>query len=611
MRVRGEDMTNENADVEHASNEDGDGGVDGSGNNSGGDSSSDESIASSHSDTDGSESNDDGAGLDLHPGLLAFLSRQQDSVDHELSAVSDRLRGGGGDSNYSMHSPPLLRINLVRKYIYDNGAIQIARAMEEGCAGCSHHNVSRSSNAQESIGGSNANEIAGITHDTLPIISSPCQCPSQHLREIILSRCHIGDDGACTLAHALSNSFTPSLKTLDLSSNNITGVAVACLANCLVAGDLGSCGGFGSNIDTLVLSSNPILSMGANALANALKGRRSECLFHQKNLSDEASESTMHSSAGGFCSLKKLHVSGCQLNDEDAIVLGSSLLPGHSHSEPKICDKDSTNNLKLLNLHGNCITMKGMEFLYTVVHNSSSKPSNNNKIDGGSAQDCIQSLFSQSNHTIELGVIADYGTRDYNYGHFFDQEEDEQILADMKQYEIIGTEPFGIEQLKALMVEKWILKENMMHSLQINQHCSSALEHVSASSPDEMNTMPNLSHDEQGKRKQILWAGARKKIAHLLEEMLHPSPISLPRRQDEYGKYIDNNNRPHVSQCVRPVAPTIGKHFTKYNSNVIPQILCWINHHFHHPTALAMAFDILRDNPDICGFHSLLFDSAC
>ena len=54
-----------------------------------------------------------------------------------------------------MHSPPLLRINLVRKYIYDNGAIQIARAMEEGCAGCSHHNVSRSSNAQESIGSTN------------------------------------------------------------------------------------------------------------------------------------------------------------------------------------------------------------------------------------------------------------------------------------------------------------------------------------------------------------------------------------------------------------------------------------------------------------------------
>ena len=580
----------------------------------GGDSDSDDNtsieISDNHSisddsdgsDSDGPDSDQDsdssGDDLQLPAGYMAFLSQHQNKLDGRVNKICDELRGAGS----SLH-----QIQLVREFVRDDGVIKIACAMEEGCSSlCPNHNKSGRKSLEEE------------DNATLPRPLT-CGCPGRYLRQIILSRCHIEDDGACALAHAISNICSPYLKALDLSSNNITGIGATCLANLCV---LGSCDalGLGCGIQTMVLSSNPILSVGALAFANALMGRRSECgECHQRDDNDNAA---------GFCSLKNLHVSGCRLGDEDAMVLGRSLLPNSSDSRYYIRSKEvmlpnqqsddvhsmlpslpKTNALKLLNLHSNCITLEGMEYLYSTVCASSPDRAESDTAADDFHSHCLQSLYCQSNHTVELGVIVDYETRDYCHGVFFDQEEDAKLLVDIKNYEMMGTEPeVDIEQLKALMIQKLLLKQKMMHALSINRQCSAALDN--ASSSDESCCVHEHSLSDE-RRQRILCAAASKKITQLIEEKLRPSSLTLPRRQDEYGIYIEEDDflGLHSISDGRPVVTTVGKEFTCFETNKFPLIFSWINAHFHYPTALAVVFDILCQNPDVCNYCSVPVDN--
>jgi len=590
--------------------------------------SANESDESSDSDSDDS---DDGADLNLPSGYLAFLSGKKNSVDAQLSAIANQLRGNDcNDGRASLLAPPLFEINFVREFIYDRGAILIAAAMEEG----SPRNRDRdgsSSAPQSSVAIKNvANDSSG-TNDCSsalpPTPSPPSGCPSQHLRGIVLSRCHIGDDGACAIAHALSSSCTTSLKTLDLSSNNITGIGVTCLANCMVARTitaLGSCGGYGCNVETLVLSSNPILTVGAFALANALGGQRSECPLHHGRVADGelSASSTLTNAAPGFCSLKHLHVSGCQLNDDDAILLGNRLVPRCSHSQQMeistdddIIDADlpslpPTNNLMFLNLHGNRITMRGMEFLYSVIHNSSPNPTTENRTaDDGSDLHCLQSLYCRSNHTIELGIIVDYGTRDYNYGNFFDQEEDEQLLTNIRTYEITGSSEsnnFDMDKLRILMMRKWLLKEKMMRDLRINRQCALALENLSVTAMKSSSGEPTARMQPNEARQKILRVAGWEKIAQVLEEQICPFSITLPRRQDEYGKYIEGDDFLGLVDllCGGSMCTSFGSRVTGLDLKVFPFLFSWLNQHGRYPSALAIVFDVISANLDVCGFHS-------
>jgi len=519
-----------------------------------------------------------------------------------LSAVVDQLRGTDGRS-----SPPVFQINIVREFVYDKGAVLIASAIEEGCSVCPENHC-HSTNTKEGMSRCKSDVVnisAIVARDAPPLPSfMSCRCP-RNLQEIVLPRCHIGDEGACALAHAISISCA-SLKTLDLSFNNIAGTGATCLANCTVMHRrpqeppyyLGLFGDGGCSIESLGLSSNPITSVGASALASALKGYRLKCESQAKELCREAptNSSQEANGAAGFCSLKYLHLSGCKLKDEDAQMLGNALLPhvadldDNGEAEPA---SSATNNLMVFNLNGNHITTRGMESLYSVIHHypdhKSRRKSNARNDDSGLP--CLQSLYSKSNHTIDLGVIVDYGTRDYNYGNFFDQEEDEQLLVSMKHYEMTGIKPKGvqIEQLKALMIHKCFLKEKMMNDLHINRECAIALEGASIE-----------------KRRQILCSSARKKINLVLEEKLHSHIITLPRRQDEYGKYLDECDSLGLS--LYPVrvcyeVSSIGKHFTSLELNIFPQVFSWINRHVHQPIRVAMLFGILCENPAVCGFH--------
>jgi len=598
--------------------------------------STNDSDESSNSDSDDSE---DGADLNLPPGYLAFLSGKKNIVDDQLSAIANQLRGNDyNDGRASRLAPPLFEINFVREFIYDRGAILIAAAIEEG----SPRNRDRdgsSSALQNSIAIKNdVNDSSGTNDSRSALPSPPRRCPSQHLREIVLSRCHIGDDGACAIAHAISSSCTSSLKTLDLSSNNITGIGVTCLANCMVARSstaLGSCGGYGCNVETLVLSSNPILTVGAFALANALGGQRSDPLHHGRMADRELSaSSTPTNVAPGFCSLKHLHVSGCQLNDDDAILFGNALAPRCLHSQqmevnergadsPQSVGTDDdeiidvnlpslppTNNLIFLNLHGNHITMRGMEFLYSVIHNSSPNPTTENSTaDDYSDLHCLQSLYCRSNHTIELGIIVDYGTRDYNYGNFFDQEEDEQLLTNIRTYEMTGTPESNnvdIDQLRILMMRKWLLKEKMMRDLCINRQCALALENVSVVTIQPSSGEPTVSMQPKEARQQILRVAGWEKIAQVLEEQLRPRSITLPRRQDEYGKYIEGDDFLGLVDllCGGTMCTSFGSRVTSLDLNVFPFLFSWLNQHGRCPSALAIVFDVISSNPDVCGFHS-------
>ena len=520
-------------------------------------SSSSSNIDNNEDETDYSSEGDDMSDLDLPPGFYEFLSTQQNNVDDKLTTIANQLRG----------KQPVFAIRLVRKFVYDRGATLIASAIEDGYNSCPNHHLNDDNNT----------EISMSTRCVS--ISTP---PNSHLREIILSRCHIGDDGTCSLAHAISNTRL-SLKTLDLSSNDITGVGVTCLANCVVTAQRE--GERSSRIDTLVLSSNFISSDGVAALANALKGEYTKYPSKEEE-STEEEEETIQKSVG-FCSLKQLHISGCQLNDDDAMVLGNALLPC-SQSEPAL---PTTNGLVLLNLHRNGITIKGMEFLYSVIHNWSSPQ---NETD----DDClhpIQSLYCQSNHAIELGVIVDYGTRDHNYGTFFYQDEDEQLLMNMKYYEMTGIVPstINVDEMKQLMVKKLMLKEKMMNALEINRQCAMAF--------DEAKSLETL----QQTPRQILCTAARSKITHALQEKLQPSTVTLPRRQDEYGKFLDNEKDILDVNNLKPKCSTIGEQFSSLDLNVFPQLLGFINRHIQPPKALAMVFDILRESPDVCSFHSV------
>ena len=197
--------------------------------------------------------------------------------------------------------------------------------------------------------------------------------------------------------------------------------------------------------------------------------------------------------------MKKLHVSGCRLKDDDAIALGTALLPdtGVPNEVPSL---PKTHHLTLLNVHSNCITTRGMEHLYSII--MALGPDDDAESDG------LQSLFCKSNHAVDLGVIVDYGTRDYHYGNFFDQEEDELLLAQMREYEMTGAEPNNIEELKAQMVQKLSLLHKMMDALHENRQCIVAVRKEEAAST---NVPQTLTEECQ----RILCAGARKKIALL------------------------------------------------------------------------------------------------
>ena len=532
-------------------------------------SSSNRSIYDNEDETDYSSEGDDMSDLDLPPGFYEFLSAQQNNVDDKLTTIANQLRG----------KQTVFAIRLVRKFVYDSGATLIASAIEDGYNSCSNHRLNDDNNT-------------AISMSTRCVsISTPCRCPTSQLREIILSRCHIGDDGTCSLAHAISNTCL-FLKTLDLSSNDITGVGVTCLANCVVTAQRE--GERSSRIDTLVLSSNSISSDGVAALANALKGEYSKYPINEEESTEEDAPSIQKSV--GFCSLKQLHLSGCQLNDEDAMVLGNALLPHCPQSEPAL---STTDGLVLLNLHRNRITINGMEFLYSVIHNWSSPQ---NETDGDSNLHPTQSLYCQSNHTIELGVIVDYGTRDHNYGNFFDQAEDEQLLLNMRNYEMTGTVPStaNVDEMKQLMVKKIILKEKMMNALEINRQCAMVLQNFSKTSNDAK-SLETLQQTPQ----EILCTAARSKITHALEEKLQPSTVTLPRRQDEHGKFLDNEKDILDVNNLKPKCSTVGEQFSSLDLNVFPQLLGFINRHIQPPKALAMVFDILRESPDVCSFHSL------
>ena len=312
------------------------------------------------------------------------------------------------------------------------------------------------------------------------------------------------------------------------------------------------------------------------ALANALKGKYS-------NYQSKEEEST-----AGFCSLKQLHMSGCQLNDDDAMVLGNALLPHCSQSEPTL---PTTNSLVLLNLHRNCITINGMELLYSVIHNSSPQ----NGTDDDSELHPIQSLYCQSNHTIELGVIVDYGTCDY--GNFFDQAEDEQLLLNMRTYEMTGSVPstLDVDDMKQLMVKKLMLKDKMMNALEINRQCTMALENVSKTSDEA-----TLLETSQQTPQQILCAAARSKVTTLLEEKLYPNAVTLPRRQD-----LDNEQDILDINNLQPKCTKVGEQFRSLDLNVFPQLLGFINRHIHPLKAMAIVFYILRESPDVCSFNSV------
>ncbi len=192
----------------------------------------------------------------------------------------------------------------------------------------------------------------------------------------------------------------------------------------------------------------------------------------------------------------------------------------------------------------------------------------------------------------------DYGTRDYHYGTFFDQREDEQLLLTMREYEMQGVVPddADIDHLKALMRQKLVLKDRMMHDLRINQQCASAMKNLCEPAAFD----DNQKNGE--KRQQILCAGASKKIAHELEQKMHPRPITLPRRQDEYGKWVDDYDLLSLSQ-MHPKSPAaIGKLFTGLELIALfPLVLSWIGRHIRHQEAVAMVFDILQENPDVVG----------
>jgi hypothetical protein len=330
---------------------------------------SNQSEDESDSDDDDLGSSSDDLMGNLPAGYLEFLSGGQSDIDEEISAITDQLCGRKKGGRWT----GLFEIHFVRESLCDEGAINIARAMERGCSSCPICHV----------------DPAGLNQVVTAIPRRlPCQGPSKFLREIVLSRCHIRDEGACAMAHAISISCTSSLKSLDLSSNDITGAGATCIANCVVTSNLGSCGGDGCNIETLVLSMNPIGSMGASALANALRGRHSECLSPQGLLeitSGSSQQDLSSNTAGntmGYCSLKNLHVSGCELNDKSAIALGKALLQPNSLSETGLPSSPPprTNDLMLLNIHGNQITSKGMEFLYSIIDNHSPHPVTNGQV---------------------------------------------------------------------------------------------------------------------------------------------------------------------------------------------------------------------------------------
>jgi len=180
----------------------------------------------------------------------------------------------------------------------------------------------------------------------------------------------------------------------------------------------------------------------------------------------------------------------------------------------------------------------------------------------------------------------------------------------MRNYETPGTESnVDIEQLKTLMMQKLLLKEKMMHDLHINRQCALALENVSVS--PVMSDQPPIhimqsSTTPKEKRQQILCAAAWKKIAQVLLEKLNPRPITLPRRQDEYGKYLDEDDFLGLGhlQCDGAISPTSRNHTNTLDLNIFPLLFLWVNQHFHRPSALAMVFDIVCENPDVCGFHS-------
>lgn len=638
--------------------------------------SSGSSINGATSDSSEDESSGDGNGEDegmvIHPGFLEFLSRQRSNSIHRLNSIVQQLRGSPiqsskrnyfGEENdnraegyhseiendeFSTPSLPLCRIRLIRDHIRDEGIVRIADAMEEGCSCCPY-------NSQNNCCDNNDDKkMIAPTCNPKNLLWMPCSCPTRYLSEINLSMSHIGDLGACSLAHAISKACLPSLHSVDVSSNNITGIGVICLANCSISFNGVYNKETRSNrarIQTLCLSSNNIGSLGASALANALCGYRSKCRFTseeeemvEKNATtldfDGSPASIAVNGPRGFCHLKSISLSQCRLNDYDATVLGEALLPYRDdapiqfgmngrppgaawkqrkhatetktedfpieHSFPSLPQSHSLENL---HLYGNLITLTGMEFLHSVIHSCGLTP----------GFEDLQSLFSRSNHTIDIGVVIDNGMQDDHIGPFFNQEEDNELMSRIRDIYLVkrlrsdasATTPpenqtslasdedgCNPQELQELMIKKLTLKDSIARDLAINTQCA---QHVSLSRISPFQRSP--SHFDNAGRisSRILGAAAREKIVHVLKDALCHNKLG---KQLQIHRVDSNRNDDgegfEAHFCSQRVSSfSIAQIFSEIDDTLFPYAISWTLR-YCSSSSFAMTYEILRTNPDLC-----------
>mmetsp|Transcript_18139 Transcript_18139/g.36758 ORF Transcript_18139/g.36758 Transcript_18139/m.36758 type:complete len:722 (-) Transcript_18139:72-2237(-) len=626
--------------------------------------SSGSSISGATSDSSEDESRGDGNGEDegmvIHPGFLEFLSRQRSNSIHRLNSIVQQLRGSQmhsnrryyfGDENdnraeayhreiendeFSTPSLPLSQIRLIRDHIRDEGIVRIADAMEEGCSCCPY------SNQNNCCHNNDDKKLIAPTCNPKSLLWMPCSCPTRYLSEINLSMSHIGDLGACSLAHAISKACLPSLHSVDVSSNNITGIGVICLANC----SLSFSGVYDketrsnrARIQTLCLSSNKIGSLGASALANALCGYRSKCWFSSKDKEmveknattldfDDSPASIAVNGPRGFCNLKSISLSQCRLNDYDATLLGEALLPyrddapiqfGMNGQPPGAAWKQKTHametktehslpslpqshSLENLHLYGNLITLTGMEFLHSVIHSCGLTP----------GFDDLQSLFSRSNHTIDIGVVIDNGMQDDHIGPFFNQEEDNELMSRIRDIYLVerlrsdasATTPpenqiaiaadkdgCNSKELQELMIKKLTLKDSIARDLAINTQCA---QHVSLSRISPFQRSP-FHFDNAGRiSSRILGAAAREKIAHVLKDALCHNNLG---KQLQIHR-VDEGFEAHF--CSQRVSSfSIAQIFSDADDTLFPHAISWTQR-YCSSSSFAMTFEILRTNPDLC-----------
>lgn len=391
------------------------------------------------------------------------------------------------------------------------------------------------------------------------------------------SRCHLSDLGASALGKAL-NSCHLSLGVLDLSANHISDRGAIALSNCCV--DLGMASQ-GCTVESLVLSSNPSIGSAAvAAFARALQGRTTAV--------DETNV------RAGHCSLKSLHLSGCSLIDDDAMTLGASLVPGsEEHASPKYSPSlTTTNRLELLNLHQNHLTLKGLSFLYSIVSCDGSGDSTGESQSSLLPLKQMQTLYSRSNHTVDFGIIVDYGTRDYNYGPLFDQKDDDEMLKRMRNHDYNVDEQDCLSCVihdhdRIQLLRKMELKDKFCRTLEINRRCMRAINDISTIDPLEQSLA-------------LLRQAANEKVIRFLQN-LQKKDIDIPRRQDEYGKFIDDCElKALFLSRTRNDRENLGGHAPQvYASVLFPEVMGWLNVNLPGATAFSISNEVLRGNPEI------------